>query len=54
MSKYKLIKYNKFTPYLVKAIQELYKIIQEQKSEIENLKTEITNIKSILLRNNIS
>ena len=54
MSKYKLIKYNKFAPYLVKAIQELHKIIEEQKSQIENLTIEITNIKSILSRNNLS
>ena len=54
MSKYKLIKYNKFAPYLVKAIQELHKLIQEQKSQIENLTIEITNIKSILSRNNLS
>jgi hypothetical protein len=53
-SKYKLIKYDKFAPYFVKAIQELHKIIQQQKTEIEELKTEISNIKSILSRNNLS
>ena len=52
-SKYKLIKYDKFAPYFVKAIQELYKIIQQQKIEIEELKREISNIKSILLNNNL-
>jgi hypothetical protein len=46
-SKYKLIKYDKFAPYFVKAIQELHKIIEQQKEEI-------TNIKSILSRNNLS
>jgi hypothetical protein len=46
-SKYKLIKYDKFAPYFVKAIQELYKIVEQQKEEI-------TNIKSILSRNNLS
>jgi hypothetical protein len=54
MSKYKLIKYDKFAPYFVKALQELHKIIQEQKSYIQELKTELENIKSILSRNNLS
>jgi hypothetical protein len=53
-SKYKLIKYDKFAPYFVKAIQELHKIIIEQKTEIEELKTEINNIKLILANNNLS
>jgi hypothetical protein len=60
-SKYKLIKYDKFAPYFVKAIQELHKIIIEQKTEIEELKTEIEelkteiiNIKLILSKNSIS
>jgi hypothetical protein len=53
-SKYKLIKYDKFAPYFVKAIQELHKIIQQQQIEIEKLKTEINNIKLILANNNLS
>ena len=53
-SKYKLIKYDKFAPYFVKAIQELHKIIQQQQIEIEKLKTEISNIKLILANNNLS
>jgi hypothetical protein len=53
-SKYKLIKYDKFAPYFVKAIQELHKIILEQKTEIEELKKDINNIKLILANNNLS
>jgi hypothetical protein len=36
--KYKSIKYDKLTPYLVKGIQELYKIIHEQKNQINIIK----------------
>ena len=45
---YKSLKYEKFAPYFVKGIQELYKIIQEQKNEIKDLQNQITSIKQYL------
>jgi len=36
--KYKSIKYEKLTTYLVKANQELYKIIQEQQNQLNIIK----------------
>jgi hypothetical protein len=35
---YKGLRYEKFAPYLVKGIQELYILIQEQKNEINDLR----------------
>jgi hypothetical protein len=46
--KYKSIKYEKFTPYLVKGSQELYKLIQEQQKKIIDLQKQINMIKSQL------
>jgi hypothetical protein len=46
--KYKSIKYEKLTPYLVKANQELYKLIQEQKNQINDLQNQLNIIKQYL------
>ena len=40
--------YGEFTPYLVKAFQELYEKEQEDKAEIAELKTEVATLKSEL------
>ena len=53
--KYKSIKYEKLTPYLVKGSQELYKLIQElqeeniqQKNKINDLQNQINTIKQYI------
>ena len=38
---YKSLKYDKFAPYLVKGIQELYKLVQDQQEEINEIKSKI-------------
>ena len=38
---YKSLKYEKFAPYFVKAIQELHKIIENQQKQIENQQKQI-------------
>jgi hypothetical protein len=38
---YKSLKYEKFAPYFVKAIQELHKIIEKQEKQIENQQKQI-------------
>jgi hypothetical protein len=38
---YKSLKYEKFAPYLVKGIQELYKIVQDQQEEINEIKSKL-------------
>jgi hypothetical protein len=38
---YKSLKYEKFAPYLVKGIQELYKIVQDQQKEINEIKSKL-------------
>ena len=44
-NKYKSIKYEKLTTYLVKGMQELYKIIQEQQNKISNLENQLNQLK---------
>ena len=39
---YKSLKYDKFTPYIIKAIQELYIIIQDQQNQINMIKSQLS------------
>jgi hypothetical protein len=38
---YKSLKYEKFAPYLVKAIQELHTLIQDQQNQINLIKSHL-------------
>jgi len=41
---YKSLKYDKFTPYIIKAIQELYIIIQDQQNQINMIKSQLSQL----------